>query len=45
MFAQVRGRVLVNSSRGILAVGPESQALQGAVSAAQAELSPELSAA
>ena len=45
MFAQVRGRVLVNSSRGILAAGPEPQALQGAVSAAQAELSPELSAA
>ncbi|MFD3799949.1 orotidine-5'-phosphate decarboxylase [Kocuria palustris] len=45
MFSQVRGRVLVNSSRGILAAGPEPQALQGAVSAAQAELSPELSAA
>lgn len=44
MFAQVRGRVLVNSSRGILAAGPESQALVEAVSAAQAELSPQLCA-
>lgn len=43
MFSQVRGRVLVNSSRGILSAGPEAAALQDAAAAAQAELAPALS--
>lgn len=38
MFSQVRGRVLVNSSRGILAAGPEASGLREAAEAANAEL-------
>lgn len=38
MFAQVTGRVLVNSARGILRAGPETAALQDAADAANQEL-------
>ncbi|MDO5617668.1 MAG: orotidine-5'-phosphate decarboxylase [Kocuria sp.] len=45
VFEQVRGRVLVNSSRGVLRAGPSVVALRNAASAATAELNAVLASA